>query len=118
MMRHSASWRVDKSNDVHDLILCITGSAACEIDGHAMLVPAKSRFRGRRISDQQYTGIAQHFTLGRFGNVDLISPKDLRPAVRVAYSRTARPALSRYRARPFLAFRRVLAHVHFAGKLR
>ncbi len=91
-MHHSASWRVDKSNEVHDLMVCLTGQAAYDVDdrvvelspGRAMLVPAQHRFRGRRTSDEQYTGIAQHFTLTLFGKVDLISQMDLRHDVRLS----------------------------------
>lgn len=85
-MRHSASWRVDKSNEVHDLVVCLRGSARYRLDdedlvierGQAMLVPAGSRFVGRiGPGEASYTGIAQHFTLDLFGDVDLIAQMDL-----------------------------------------
>lgn len=89
-MHHGAAWRVDKSNDVHDLVVSLSGSAAYEIDGEpvelsageAMLIPAHCRFQGRRTSDHRYTGIAQHFSLDLFGSVDLISQMELRHTAR------------------------------------
>ncbi len=91
-MHHGAAWRVDKSNEVHDLVVCLSGSAAYEIDGDSvelapgdvMLIPAHCRFRGRRTSDHRYTGVAQHFTLDLFGNVDLISQMELRHVVKLS----------------------------------
>lgn len=91
-MHHGASWRVDKSNQVHDLIVCLSGAAEYEIDGReiplaagdALLIPAGLRFRGHRTSDQRYTGIAQHFTLNLFGNVDLIAQMELERTVRLS----------------------------------
>ena len=86
-MRHSATWRVDKSNEVHDLVVCLRGSGRYLLDnvevklerGKAMLIPAGSRFIGRMESGDQYTGIAQHFTLTLFDNVDLIQQMILEP---------------------------------------
>lgn len=106
-MHHGAAWRVDKSNEVHDLVVCLTGSAAYEIDGepvellpgHAMLIPARSRFRGRRTSDARYTGIAQHFTLELFGNVDLISQMELQHAARLTDWSYLEPLVRHYRDR-------------------
>ncbi len=81
-MRHAASWRVDKWNEVHDLIICLRGSAHYRLDdddvtlrpGEGMLIPAGSRFVGRiGAGEESYTGIAQHFALDLFGDVDLIS---------------------------------------------
>ena len=86
-MRHSSSWRVDKSNEVHDLVVCLRGSGLYHLDeqevrlerGMAMLIPAGSRFVGRLDSGDEYTGIAQHFTLTLFDNVDLIQQMILKP---------------------------------------
>jgi AraC-like DNA-binding protein len=81
-MRHAASWRVDKWNEVHDLIVCLRGSAHYLLDDHdvtlhpgeGMLIPAGSRFVGRiGAGESSYTGIAQHFALDLFGDVDLIA---------------------------------------------
>lgn len=104
-MHHGAAWRVDKSNEVHDLVVCLTGGAAYEIDGdsvelhpgHAMLIPAHSRFRGRRTSDTRYTGIAQHFTLELFGSVDLIPQMELLHVARLTGWRWLEPLVQHYR---------------------
>ncbi|MDV7144839.1 helix-turn-helix domain-containing protein [Tropicimonas sp. TH_r6] len=103
-MHHGAAWRVDKSNEVHDLVVCLTGNAAYEIDddsveigpGEAMLIPAEARFRGRRISDSRYTGIAQHFTLKLFGSADLISQMDLRHTARLSDWHYLEPLVQHY----------------------
>lgn len=84
-MRHTETWRVDKSNAVHDLVVCLTGSARYLLDGAevtmtpglAMLIPAGARFVGRHQAGETYTGIAQHFTLEIFGRVDLITAMEL-----------------------------------------
>jgi AraC-like DNA-binding protein len=86
-MRHAPSWRIDKSNQVHDLIVCLSGGAHYVIDGKetsvrpggALLIPARTRFRGRHVEGDLYTGIAQHFTLELFGNVDFIAQMELMP---------------------------------------
>ncbi|MGE6742690.1 helix-turn-helix domain-containing protein [Allorhizobium pseudoryzae] len=90
-MLHSPTWRIDKTNSVHDLVICLTGSAEYEIagerltmePGHALLIEAGTRFVGRATSTDLYTGFAQHFTLDVFGRVDLISQMELRRAVRL-----------------------------------
>lgn len=90
-MLHSPSWRIDKTNSVHDLIICLTGSAVYEIGGErlvvepgcAMLIEAQTRFQGRTTSSELYTGLAQHFTLDVFGRVDLLSQMELRRCVRL-----------------------------------
>ena len=54
-MRHDETWRVDKSNEVHDLVVCLTGSAHYLLDGlevgmspgSAMLIQTGARFIGR-----------------------------------------------------------------------
>lgn len=90
-MRHGAAWRVDKSNAVHDLIVCLDGAAEYRLDdepvrlaaGDAMLIPAGSRFVGRIGDASRYIGIAQHFTINLFGNVDLITQMRLKNVVRL-----------------------------------
>ncbi len=88
-MQHGRDWRIDKLNPSHDLIICLTGDAVYDVagvpepivisPGKAMLVPAYTRFRGRRgESDEPLTGIAQHFTLELFGRGDLIRQMALR----------------------------------------
>ncbi|WP_068110482.1 AraC family transcriptional regulator [Tropicimonas marinistellae] len=103
-MHHGKSWRVDKSNQVHDMVVCLTGGAEYVVDGtavhltegDAMLIPAQCRFRGHRTSDQRYTGIAQHFTLELFGNVDFISQMELRPSVRLSGWPYLKPLVQHY----------------------
>lgn len=104
-MRHTSTWRVEKSNDVHDLIVCISGSARYELDdqplslspGEAMLIPTGARFVGRMQSGPIYTGIAQHFTLDLFGHTDLISQMELRPKVRLRRWQILEPLVRHYR---------------------
>ncbi len=63
-MLHSPTWRIDKTNSVHDLVICLTGSAEYEIAGerltmeagHALLIEAGTRFVGRATSTDLYTG--------------------------------------------------------------
>lgn len=91
-MQHAHTWRVDKSNRVHDLVICLTGSARYDIEGEtivmepgrAMLVPAETRFVGYSTSLEAYTGIAQHFTLDLFGRLDLVGQMQLRRSVALA----------------------------------
>lgn len=91
-MQHSPTWGVDKSNSVHDLIICLTGSARYEVEGEtiemapgrAMLLRADTWFSGRSTSRENYTGIAQHFTLDLFGRLDLIAQMNLKHAVTLA----------------------------------
>lgn len=91
-MQHAPTWSVSKSNSVHDLIICLTGSAIYEVDGEtiemapgrAMLLPANTWFNGYSTSREDYTGIAQHFTLDLFGRLDMIAQMNLKPAVSLA----------------------------------
>lgn len=86
-MSHAPTWRVDKSNQVHDLMICLTGSGKYEIDGNqfslnpgqAFLAPAGTRFVGHSTTSGRYTGVAQHFTLELFGTVDMIGQMTLLP---------------------------------------
>ncbi|EHS51304.1 hypothetical protein PDO_1926 [Rhizobium sp. PDO1-076] len=88
-MQHTQTWRIDKSNRVHDLVICLTGSAQYEIEGEtvsmvpgcAMLLNAETRFVGYSTSVEPYTGIAQHFTLDLFGRLDLMGQMQLKRAV-------------------------------------
>lgn len=104
-MRHTSTWRVEKSNEVHDLVVCISGSAHYELDGapaslspgEAMLIPAGARFVGRMGSGPVYTGFAQHFTLDLFGHVDLISQMDLTRTARFSRWRVIEPLVRHYR---------------------
>ncbi|RPE71666.1 AraC family transcriptional regulator [Pacificibacter maritimus] len=84
-MTHSPTWRVDKSNPVHDLIICLTGAGKYNINGEtviltpgqALLVPAGTRFQGQTHTQDRYTGVAQHFSLTLFGTVDMLSQMSL-----------------------------------------
>jgi AraC-like DNA-binding protein len=88
-MQHAHTWQVDKANRVHDLVVCLSGRAQYDIEGEsivmepgkAMLVPAGTRFVGRSLTMQPYTGIAQHFTLDLFGRLDMIAQMELKRAV-------------------------------------
>ena len=103
-MRHAPTWRIDKTNQVHDLVVCLSGGARYILDedeieltpGHALLVPARRRFRGRHAAGPRYAGIAQHFTLDLFGNVDLIGQMDLRPTVALSDWDTLEPLVRHY----------------------
>lgn len=104
-MRHTSTWRVEKSNDVHDLVVCISGSAYYELDGEpaslspgeAMLIPAGARFVGRVDSGPIYSGFAQHFTLDLFGHVDLISQMELRKTAKFQRWTVLEPLVRHYR---------------------
>lgn len=104
-MRHTETWRVDKSNEVHDLVVCLTGSARYLLDGvevgmtpgSAMLIPAGARFIGHHESGETYTGIAQHFTLEVFGKVDLIAAMQLAPVVALSRWQLVGPLVRHYR---------------------
>lgn len=104
-MRHTSTWRVEKSNEVHDLIVCISGGAHYELDGEAaslspgeaMLVPAGARFVGRMGAGPIYSGFAQHFTLDLFGHVDLISQMELKRTAKFSRWRVIEPLVRHYR---------------------
>ncbi|MBT9371831.1 AraC family transcriptional regulator [Rhizobium sp. CSW-27] len=104
-MLHSPSWRIDKTNAVHDLVICLTGRAVYEIGGEqvvmepgsAMLIEANTRFIGRTVSSDLYTGVAQHFTLDVFGRMDLISQMEIRRAVRLPRWEMLAPLVRHYR---------------------
>ena len=104
-MRHTETWRVDKSNEVHDLVVCLTGSARYQLDGievattpgSAMLIPAGARFVGRHEAGETYSGIAQHFTLEIFGKVDLIASMELAPVVPLRRWLLVEPLVRHYR---------------------
>ncbi|AOG11576.1 helix-turn-helix domain protein [Agrobacterium sp. RAC06] len=91
-MQHSQTWSIDKSNRVHDLVICLSGRGIYEVEGKtvemepgsAMLLPADTRFVGRSASVEPYTGVAQHFTLDLFGRLDLIAQMDLALSVKLA----------------------------------
>lgn len=104
-MLHSPTWRIDKSNTVHDLIICLTGTATYEIAGEiyeirpgtALLIEANTRFIGQSTSADFYTGAAQHFTLDVFGRMDMISQMHLRRAVTLPRWEMLEPLVRHYR---------------------
>lgn len=103
-MLHSPTWSIDKTNSVHDFLICLTGKAIYEIDGEtiimepgmAMLIPANTRFVGRCLSKTLYTGIAQHFTLDLFGRLDLIAQMALRKSAPLPHWDIFEPMVRRY----------------------
>lgn len=105
-MEHSHTWRIDKTNQVHDLVICLDGAATYCIDGQtlslgvgeAMLVPAGARFTGRTEGTETYRGIAQHFTLAIYGVHDFIGQMVLHPKVRLSRWPLLEPLLRHYRA--------------------
>ena len=105
-MQHAPSWKVDKLNPVHDLIICLTGRGHYRIGeeafdvgpGDVMLIPAYRRFRGRHGGGSElYTGIAQHFSLELFESGDLIGKMRLHPKVRLRDWETMKPLVQHYR---------------------
>ncbi|WP_137131065.1 AraC family transcriptional regulator [Rhizobium sp. FY34] len=104
-MQHSQSWSIDKRNSVHDLVICLTGTAQYEIAGEtidiepgcAMLIEANTRFVGRTTSQELYTGVAQHFTLDVFGRMDMMSQMDMRRAVKLPRWDMLQPLVRHYR---------------------
>lgn len=104
-MRHDVNWRVDKSVDQHDLVVCLTGSGDYLINGlpvslspgEAMLIPGGSHFVGWRSTRGLYTGIAQHFRLDLFNEVDLLSQMELHTKVRFRRWEMMEPVVSYYR---------------------
>ncbi|SMY07574.1 helix-turn-helix domain-containing protein [Flavimaricola marinus] len=92
-MRHTPRWKIDKINPVHDLVVCLSGRGAYQIggeevevsEGDAMLIPAYTRFLGRHGGgDENYTGVAQHFSLELFSRGDMIQSMSLRRRVRLS----------------------------------
>lgn len=104
-MEHSRTWRIDKTNPVEDLVICLEGSGQYVIEGErrvmqpgdAMLVRRGQRFRGWNQAQVNYTGIAQHFTLDIYGKHDLIAQMQLRPQVRLKKWALLEPLVRQYR---------------------
>jgi len=104
-MRHDVNWRVDKSVDQHDLVVCLTGSGEYLINGRrvslapgeGMLIPGGSHFVGWRATRGLYTGIAQHFRLDLFNEVDLLSQMELHTTARFRRWEMIEPMVRYYR---------------------
>lgn len=104
-MQHGRSWGVDKTNSSHDLMICLSGRGAYVIDGipeemrpgDAMLIPRGHRFQGHNPGPDEYTGVAQHFTLSIYGQHDLLQQMNLRPHVRLSRWHLLEPVIRHYR---------------------
>lgn len=105
-MHHSPTWRIDKVNPVHDLVVCLTGKARYIVgklelevaEGQAMLLPAFTRFQGRHGGGEEtYQGVAQHFSLELFDRGDIISQMALSSPVQLSQWNTLKPLIEHYR---------------------
>lgn len=104
-MQHSQSWSIDKVNRVHDLVICLTGEAEYEVagerirmlPGQAMLIEAGTRFQGRALPGELYTGVAQHFKLDVFGRIDMIDQMQLKRSVMLPRWDMLGPLVRHYR---------------------
>ncbi len=104
-MQHDANWRVEKSIDQHDLVVCLTGTGDYLLNGkrvtlgpgEGLLIPGGSHFRGWRSTADLYTGIAQHFRLDLFNEVDLLSQMELHTTARFRRWEMMQPVVSYYR---------------------
>ncbi|KOF14057.1 AraC family transcriptional regulator [Ensifer adhaerens] len=104
-MEHSQTWRIDKSNPVDDLIICLEGRGHYLIDGEpcvmepgdAMLISAGQRFIGWNEGRETYIGVAQHFTLDIYGRHNLIAQMNLRPKLRLSRWPFLEPIARHYR---------------------
>ncbi|GHC45885.1 helix-turn-helix domain-containing protein [Neogemmobacter tilapiae] len=104
-MQHSASWRIDKINPVHDLLIGLEGRGEYLIGGErlhlepgeAIWIPPGTRFVGWNEGQAAFTGIAQHFTLEIFGSTDLLAQLELRQKVRLSKWEMLEPLARHYR---------------------
>lgn len=106
-MRHPPTWRIDKVNPVHDLVICLTGRGEYRLGeagepvtlmaGEAMLIPAYVRFRGTHGGGEAlFTGLAQHFSLDLFGRGDIIGQMALRRKVALSDWTALEPLIRQY----------------------
>lgn len=107
-MHHGKRWKVDKLNPVHDLVICLSGRGLYRFDdthevveldaGHAMLIPAYTRFRGTHGGGAApLIGIAQHFSLDLFGRGDLIQSAVLKRSAPLPNWETLGPLTALFR---------------------
>lgn len=122
VMTHGRSWKIDKVNPVHDLVVCLSGGGRYRIDGEdivlspgeALLIPAYTRFRGHLAGDATtYTGIAQHFSLDLFGREDVLGQMRLKRHVRLSNWAVLGPLVAHYRAMPAGAMATLMQHHQF-----
>lgn len=106
-MDHASTWTVDKINPNHDLIIGLTGLGIYQIGetgeyvvvrpGHAMLIPRNTRFRGQHSGDKEnFTGVAQHFSLDLFERGDLIEQLKLQRSVQLPNWEVLQPLVQQY----------------------
>jgi AraC-like DNA-binding protein len=104
-MEHSQTWRIEKTNPVDDLVICLEGRGHYLIDGEertmepgdAMLIERHQHFVGWNRGPTDYIGIAQHFTLDIYGRHDLIGQMRLRPRVKLSRWKLLAPLVWQYR---------------------
>jgi AraC-like DNA-binding protein len=111
-MDHAPDWRVDKVNPVHDLIVCLSGQGKYRFldkngadtvvvmePGHAMLIPAFTRFQGTHGGGTTaFTGIAQHFSLDLFDKGDMVRQLSFQRMVALPNWTILRPLVEHFRA--------------------
>ncbi|WP_106746505.1 helix-turn-helix domain-containing protein [Yoonia maritima] len=121
-MHHTPSWKINKVNPDHDLVICLSGTAKYDIIGEeillepgmAMLIPAYQRFRGKYAgSGEVVTGVAQHFSLELFGRGDVISKMDLNRCVRLSNWDVLEPLVRHFRNTPQGTATTLAAHHQF-----
>jgi AraC-like DNA-binding protein len=105
-MHHTPSWAIDKTNTVHDLLICLEGAGRYRIDGEelrlapgeGLFIPKDMRFVGWSDTSGTFTGVAQHFTLELFASQDLMARLRLRRKVRFTRWEMVEPLARHYRA--------------------
>ncbi len=103
-MRHDETWTVDKQIGCHDLFICLSGRAVYLLDevpyemseGQALFVSSGTRYRGRHGGAGLYTGLAQHFSLRLFNEVDLFSLLTVKPQITFSAWTGVRPLVEHY----------------------
>lgn len=121
-MHHTPSWKINKINPDHDLVVCLSGAATYDLDGQevelrpgsAMLIPAFQRFRGHYTgSGELLTGVAQHFSLELFGRGDVIAQMELKRCVTLPHWDVLRPLVQHFRDAPQGTATTLAAHHQF-----
>lgn len=121
-MTHTPSWKINKINPDHDLVICLSGSAVYDLDGEktelrpgmAMLIPAYQRFLGQYAgSGEMLTGVAQHFSLELFGRGDVVGQMNLRRCVKLSNWDVLEPLVRHFRNTPQGTTTTLAAHHQF-----